>query len=361
LLTGTGAFATTDECWQHVESSTAGVAVITLRDAAMLTPAFFASLNEKLQLDPSVNATLPSDPLLPTSGGIPPGWLMTEDEIRGAFPPTLRDKVFDARSAIEEYKNSGEAVVEKIKMARGELYHAYSFAFIRQVQDGTDPNAELAFTAGLRNMYRLIGKPFPVESSVIRASLAPVPSGSSLSIECSSTSLIFRGIARDTTTLSIESLSVILDSAVVSYRVNLSTSAWASAPVIDIYIDMNNQRGAGLTNLLPGPAAFLVEENGWELAIRMDRYQIALYRAGRGGPVLMKTFRVGRPYQVDIPRTVFRGNPLAWWYQAVVMVRGSVGEPWNILDFLSPTSTQKQRIFAKPPLQLPAIQYQNPQ
>jgi hypothetical protein len=160
--------------------------------------------------------------------------------------------------------------------------------------------------------------------------------------------------------LSIEALTVRLDSAVVTYQLDMSSSDWTSSSVVDIYIDMNNQRGAGLTTLLPGPDAFLFEQDGWELAIRMERYQISLYRVGRNEPLLMRTFRVSRPYQVEIPRSLFRGNPLAWGYQAVAMARRPEAGGWLVLDFLSADAAQKARMLSKKPLQLPVYRNQNP-
>ncbi|MGA2090417.1 MAG: hypothetical protein ABSH12_03020 [Endomicrobiales bacterium] len=360
LITGSASGTTTDQYWNQVEASSASVAVIVLHGSSVLNPTFFSALNEKLMLDPSVVATVPSDRTLKKKIGLPAPVPLNNTTPRWMYPPALWQKVSEARTAIEVYKNSGQANVKNMEMARGELYHLYSYDFAHQIQEGTDPVFEQEFTAALHNIYHLIGKPFPAEEPSGANNLVPVPVGSSFAYEVKNNSLTIHNATHDIPKMNIESLTVTVDSTVVGYQVNVTSAAWSSSSIVDIYIDMNNQRGAGLTSFLPGPAAFLYEEDAWELAIRMERYQISLYRCGRREPILMKTFKTSRPYHIDIPRSLLRGNPLAWGYQAVVMARRPVGEQWEIFDFLSSSTVERHHIFSQTPLQLHVIRNRNP-
>jgi hypothetical protein len=154
--------------------------------------------------------------------------------------------------------------------------------------------------------------------------------------------------------LAVHSFSVTLTSGAVRYCVDAGPSLPPTPFWVDVYIDMNNQPGAGLRQLLSGPDAFLRPEDAWEFALRFDRYQVSLYRSGRLEPSLIRTFRLGRRYEVEIPRSILRGNPLRWGYQ-VVITQQQADAVWKITDFLCPESSLRQALMEKTPVQLPAL------
>jgi hypothetical protein len=158
----------------------------------------------------------------------------------------------------------------------------------------------------------------------------------------------------DNRPLAIENFTVALSSDTITYSITAGSGVPAGPFFVDIYLDLNNQRGAGLSQLLPGDNAFMQPEDAWEYALRIDRYQAALYRAGRAEPVLVRTFMVNRRYVIEIPRSVLRGNPLRWGYQVVTLSRQN-HTAWTIEDFLSGDPKTKAALLQQTPKTFPAI------
>ena len=270
--------------------------------------------------------------------------------------PLPWERVMLARQALDEYKNSGQANPRTMELAREELYHLYRYDTLRAVQTAEHTEAEQKFLAGVSNVYRLIGRSAPDESVVAAAAAGPLlTSGSTMRIDTRPDSVVFTVPAPGNRALSIRRFSVSITSATVTYIVDLSSAVLSGDFLIDVYMDLNNLRNAGLTRFLPGVEGFLQDENAWEYALRFDRYQASLYRVGRYEALLTKTFRISRRFEVSIPRDILRGTPLNWGYQVITLEKKNAASPWRVNDFLAQDAPTRSRLSQQSPLQLPAF------
>lgn len=360
LLAGGPGAVSAGACAQQVAASSDTVAVIALRGSAQLKQSYLAQLRTALRPSAYHTITVPNDTVFPAPLSALPEAVLPDAVPDGTLPADLWKIVAAARADIDTYARSGQASVRNLGMAREEVFHAYSVAYLRRVSDSDDPAERHGFTAGMRNIYRLIGMPFPAAGPAVREEAVLQAGETAFAVVRATDSLTIVNAAADGAGPRIERFSVRRERDRIVYEAAVSSAVWASPIVLDVYIDMNNQRGAGATAMLPGPGAYVPEEDGWEYAIRMERYQTTLYRAGRGMPLLVKTFKTMKPFSCEIPRTLLRGNPLGWRYQAVVAARVPDRAEWVIHDFLCTDAAQRRRMRGSRPLEMPLIDGRTP-
>jgi len=275
--------------------------------------------------------------------------------------PAVLYRISEARKAIEEYKNSGQAELKTLGALRDEIYALYRFDLLARLNENTQPEDEQLFMAHLNNVFMLLKRPVP---AVVSGQFDAWPGGGdargsaqSFVVTLSSTCLSITNGALSVSGGSpvlLSRFTISVTTEAIVYAVELKDNPPDVSPVVDIYIDLNNQRGAGLTNLLKGCNAFMAAQDAWEFAIRFEKGQALLYRSGRFEPSLVKKYPMRKQFfEVAIPRNVLRGNPLGWGYQAVALEPN--GSSLKIDDFLCADERLKEKIRVQATVQLPAF------
>lgn len=345
------------EFWQQISSREESLIVLRFDAENPLTPELLAAVAQNIAQSGSYLLLTPRD-LPPDLRATLPviGQWNSFDVAQWTARPAVWYKLALARKAIADYTNSGSADVRVLEMLRNEMYQLYRYEFLARVLSNADPETDRAFMVSLENIYRLMKTPVPSEiGETVDALPESVAAERTMpNIVTGPDSLAITNASFEGGPLSIANFNVALSSDTIIYTINLGSGTLVGPFYVDIYFDLNNQRGAGFTHLLPGPDAFMREEDGWEYALRIDRYQAALYRAGRVDPVLVRTFMVNRRYVIEIPRSVLRGNPLRWGYQVITMSRRN-HTVWTIDDFLSGDSKAKAALLKQNPKEFPAI------
>lgn len=359
LLAGSPGAAPAGACGKQVAASSDTVAVIALRGSSQLKPSYLSQLYNAMRVSANHAVSLPSDGVFMAHCAALPETALPVTVPDGTLPADLWKAVVAARADIETYARSGQASVRNLAMAREELFHAYSLEHLRRVSASDDPAARQGFTAGMRNIYRLIGMPFPEAGSAAQGEEVLQEKSSSFMVSRTTDSLVILNAEADGGGPHLAGFSVRLTRDHIVYEAAVTSAPWVAPMILDVYIDMNNQRGAGATALLSGLAAFVPDADGWEYAIRMERYQITLYRAGRGMPAIIKTFKTVKPFSCEIPRSLLRGTPLGWRYQALVAARAPDTTGWIIQDFLYTDAAQRRRIYRSNPLEIPLMDGRN--
>jgi hypothetical protein len=274
-----------------------------------------------------------------------------------------------ARIEIENYKNSGLAQAKTLEAARSEIYHLYASPLIMAPSQGNTQELEQEFQAALFNVYRLMGKSLPRNlsygelssdeffvSSATGQSPADQPFAGQYRVECSSYNFIYYNPPRSDSGPAIQRFSVrVYDDSIV-YTVAFTSVSATSGAHVDVYMDLNNIRGAGATMLLPPLSeGYLNPEDAWEFALQISRSNAVLYRAGRIQNSVVATFNTRRPFEVSLPRTVLRGNPLRWGYQAALVEPSRLQKgSFEISDFLVKNEAQREKVLKHKPTYLPA-------
>jgi hypothetical protein len=265
--------------------------------------------------------------------------------------PVVWQKLDTVRRAIEEYKNSGQAQLKTLGKLRDALYRLYDYELLTRLQSiPVKEEDEKQFQTGVSTIYHLLNYPQGEEPDY--AQTASSAAAVSVFEVASTTSSLTITNTPSSRPAFVEQFSMTLDQYKVYYAVRVSTPAVSGS--IDIYMDMNNQEGAGLMRLLPGLEAFMNTANAWEFALRIEKDRASLYRSGRFEPTLVATYTLRKPFEVEIPRTVLRGNPLFWGYQ-VVLSEKKGNARLAINDFLSQEDKSRQKMLANFPVQLNAI------
>lgn len=326
---------------------------------ALLTPEFVTELSVKLGeiTGRDTELSLPSAVVLKDSSAVS---AIQPSEIDSDLQPWLKipavwRRLQQARQDIEEYKNSGQAKIKTLEAAKDEIFNLYGFDLIRKLNDNPGGEQGERFVAGLSNIYRLIKKSMPPEMSEPLMQPATLEEEQQFQLVSSSSGALFYNSANLRGSGSISSFSITFSTKSVVYEVFLSTQSSVPNPVIDIYIDLNNIRGAGLTRFLPGAVAYMKPDDAWEFALRMDNNDLYLYRSGQITPSIIRKERLKKRYQAEIPRALLRGDPLKWGYQAVLYSRKSELAPPVIEDFLCPENIRREKLIQKNPVELPAL------
>ena len=251
--------------------------------------------------------------------------------------PEILVKLSRLRRDIEQYKNSGRAQLKTLDALRDDIYSLYRFDTLARVMDTEFGEDERRFRTAVRNAYHILRLPVP--SGDLPANNAPADNDGAVSVpfvESGHSSLVITNTNITGAGTPLKSFAVTVSTETVLYKVALSTGASKNDFVVDIYMDLNGKRGAGFSSFLPGVAASLRPEDAWEFALRLQKNEAILYRYGRAGPIPIRTFRTVVAGEINLPRTLLRGNPMLWAYQAIVLNSPSgATDTWLVKDFLS--------------------------
>jgi hypothetical protein len=132
--------------------------------------------------------------------------------------------------------------------------------------------------------------------------------------------------------------------------------------LVNLYIDINNRIGAGITQLLPEYNVYSIQENAWEYFLSLDYKSAKLNQIGRRNEY--KTIfvtntkcssekRDGMNYvkaSVNIPKEKLYGNFLNWSYLLVTILKQPSPEKEKTLpikDLILPSGSDEKEIFHK--------------
>lgn len=240
------------------------------------------------------------------------------------------------------------------------------------------------FQVGLANIYRLLNKPLPEDISKPLDYWPSFNGTSSFNVKATSHYLRFRNSRSKSGNVHIKRFSVLVEKENIKYSVILDSAAPVLPYRLDIYMDLNNKRGAGLKRLLYGMETFLNPDDAWEFALRIENDKAYLYRSGRIKPKLIQEIDIREePNTVYIPKKKLRGNPVKWGYQAILYAyveekkeeepkeaKNSQTEQekpeaaeieaekiytWKIDDFLCQEDKQRQKLLRRSIKYLPAL------
>jgi hypothetical protein len=264
------------------------------------------------------------------------------------------------REALENYKNSGQASVQRLDAAFSEITGALNANYFSSMGSTAQSPALIEerqhdFQATLLTVYRLIGQAPPDdlfqsttegETTVLRPSSTTtraeiLPDGREhITIEDAVGDAMGGPGAPDLVSLEVWSSSVS-----VQWSVTLASMTPVS---VDIYVDLNGQPNAGTPSFLPGRGYNTSPIDAWEYALALSGSTATLYRTqGMGAYAIVKTFPVtvdGNSLRVTVPAPIMRGSPRRWGYQALVMT-GDPSVKAVISDFIDPLEISQQDLW----------------
>lgn len=258
------------------------------------------------------------------------------------------------REAVEAYKNSGQASVQRLDLAFEEIYNAQNSNYFASIGNTAQSPAlaedrEHEFQATLLGVYRIIGQPPPED--LFNSSAAGLPAAaraSSTTVSAESfpdgrEHVLIQDAVGDALIPGgpdLESLEVWAATDSITWTVTLATMTPA---VIDIYIDLNHQPNAGTPSFLPGRHFVTSPLDAWEYAISLSGPVATLYQTqGMGTYGVAQTFPIvmeGARFQVTIPREMMRGSPKRWGYQVLVM------SGTTLSDFIDPLEISQKDLW----------------
>jgi hypothetical protein len=306
-----------------------------------------------LPSDPDLPAaSLPADNLWRRRTWLTPDWTLW---IGNPAKNAAWTSLLKTREALEAYKNSGTASVQRLDMAFEEIYTAENSNFFLSIGNEALPvnvaeDREHDFKATLSAVYRLINRPPPDD-------LFATPSlGEGL--HTSSTTFIAETLPDSTDHIHIEdaanddhgdghlpeppaahvpgsydlrSVDVVASSSTIQWTIGMTAlsnpplgSSRNPGPFLDIYIDLNHQSGVGTPTYLPGRGLSLEASDAWEYVLCLRGSSALLYRTHNGGTYeASATFPLAfdgpNNIRLSLPREVMRGSPKRWGYQVLVM------------------------------------------
>jgi len=346
-------FSGAEECWKWINSREEQFVVLAFDDSAPLSAGLLDGLAVYLRQSASVRAVTPEIILSKFKDKVPDAGDRAVDTDLTSWTrfPLVWYELSVIRKTVEKYKNSGAAKLETLEKLREQLYRLYGFRLLeRTVNNPSRENLDI-FQAGISDIYATLK--LPVDES-IRA-IPGLQKTRLFSMELSAQSLVIVNSQSARPGKNINEFAVTVTTNSVTYFVDLDTTVVRGPFIVDIYIDLNNQEGAGLTKLLPGLEGFLEVNDAWEYAIRIENDSASLYRAGRFEPVQIKQIKLQIPWELEIPRGVLRGNPLLWGYQVITAARHVKAQGYEINDFLSKDDETREKLFGVGVMQLPAV------
>jgi hypothetical protein len=258
------------------------------------------------------------------------------------------------RDALEKYKNSGQASVQRLDVAFEEIYGAQSSNYFSVFGSTTVSPAlveerQHEFQATLLAVYRVINQS-PPEDLFGTSQIAPAMGAHSSSTTVRAESLpdgrehiVIEDATGDPLVpggSDVKSLDVWASSDSLHWVVALST---VPPSAIDIYVDLNGQPNVGTPTFLTGRPFGPSPRDAWEYAISISGSVAVLFRtAGAGTYEPVQTFPMvveGSHYHVTIPRVMMRGNPRRWGYQVLVMNNGVLS------DFIDPLEISQKDLW----------------
>ena len=269
------------------------------------------------------------------------------------------DALRKTREAVERYKNSGQASVQRLDAAFDEVYGAQnSNYFISMGNTAQSPvlveERQHEFQATLLAAYRLIGQPPPddlFQSTAQRDAVAVRPSSTTIKAEAfpdGREHVLIRDAVGDAMggpgAPDLVSLEVWSSSSSVAWTVTLATPTPA---FVDIYVDLNGQPNVGTPFMLPGREFSTSPIDAWEYAIAIAGPTATLYRTqGMGTYAAVQTFPVvseGANLRVTIPAEIMRGSPRRWGYQVLVM--SGAATKAAVTDFIDPLEISQKDLW----------------
>jgi hypothetical protein len=295
------------------------------------------------------------------------------------------------REALEAYKNSGQASVQRLDLAFEEMFTAENANYLYALDNPAVPAAsaeerEHELQATLAGAYRLMNQTppddlFSIPTTAVSTGAAAggtLASFSHLTAD-GSEQVHVEDPAQDdhgdghlpdppgglpAGSYDLRSFDVAGSSTEVRFRIGMGTvkgsslgSPGNSGPLIDVYIDQNREPNIGTLPLLPGRRLNASVTDAWEYAVSLYKTQAVVYRT-KGGAAFEEAGRF--PIQLNqggiewsIPRTLLRGSPRRWGYQVLIMAYDTAstvepplpyraaGAPEStvpVYDFLDPSS-----------------------
>jgi hypothetical protein len=258
------------------------------------------------------------------------------------------------REALEKYKNSGQASVQRLDIAFENIYTAQNSNYFAAAGN-TSLSPDLVeerdheFQATLMAVYRVIGQSPPEDL------FAPATVGLLSGLRTSSTTVRAESFPDGREHVAIE--DAVGDALVPGGGDLKSLDVWAAtdsvhwivtlasptASSIEIYVDLNGQPNAGTPTFLGGSPYGTSPIDAWEFAIAMAGTTATLYRTESTGTYgVVQVFPLiveGSRFHVDIPRDLMRGNPRRWGYQVLVK------DGTNLSDFIDPLEISQKDLW----------------
>jgi len=311
---------------------------------------------------------LPSDPGIepqPLGAGI--AWksrTWEQADLSSWIGPPAKNAGWDAlrktREALEAYKNSGQASVQRLDAAFGEIYGAQNSNYFASMGNTAQSPAlveerQHEFQATLLAVYRLIGRQPPEDL------FQPTAAGEENRVRPSSTTTRAEVLPDGREHIVIEdavgdalggpgapdlvSLEVWSSTVSVQWIITLASMTPAT---VDIYVDMNGQPNAGTPYFLPGRGYTTSPIDAWEYALALSEATATLYRTqGMGTYAAVQTFPVvteGARLRVTVPAELMHGSPRRWGYQVLVMT-GSPATKLTVSDFIDPLEISQKDLW----------------
>lgn len=262
-------------------------------------------------------------------------------ELTENIPQEVLLKIAAASKEIDEQKEKGDNE-QLVSLIYGELTNMYSYDIINGILNNNKFSKKL-FDISYDNIFKLCGKDSSDMDKIIQKNLKNTDSYENNNKKADE--YIFKEdnygykIINDNI---IKSFGIYKNSQSVKFNINYDTN---EADSLYIYIDMNNISYAGNQKLLQN-LGFFVPENCWEYVIEINDKNFTIYRF-----IVDKTNKVAELEKesqntIEVPITIFRGNPYNWNYQ-VVAVKDN-----NIADFLETSKIKKEKVFKSKPLLL---------
>jgi hypothetical protein len=320
----------------------------------------FAGWVQELDRTPNV-ALLPSDPDLP-SHPLPAdtGWLRrtwtTRDWTNWIGQPRKNlgwEWLRQTREALERYKNSGQASVQRLDMAFEQIYAAENANYFAALGNETLPpqaaeDREHELQATLSAVYKLMGEKMP---DALFAQL-PAAAGPARALASASVSEVLpdgtehvaledpagddHGDGRlpdppgglPAGSYDLRRFEVFASSSNYRFVVTLGAfnglgRARKPGPLLDVYIDQNHQPNIGTSAFLPGRGFQASVTDAWEYAMTLAGDQARIYRTtGSGTFELAYVSHIaaqGAGMEWTVPQALLRGSPRRWSYQVLVM------------------------------------------
>ncbi len=349
-------FSGAAECWKWINSRPEQFVVIDLGDTNGLDGDFMNELAVYIRQSSSVRTVTPEIVLSKYKDKVQDlGDKPVESDVNSLTRlPLVWYELGVVRKTIENYKNSGSAKLETLEKLREQLYPLYSYKLIESLKKSPSKENVEAFQKKVSAIYAILN--LPVDASIM--SLPSIQQLRPFSLELSTQSLVVINSESTRPTKNITQFVVTVTTDTVTYFVDLDTSVPHGPLIVDIYMDLNNQVGAGLTKLLPGLDCFLEEADAWEYALRIDKDKALLYRAGRFDPVMIKQFNMQMPWELEIPRSMLRGNPLLWGYQVITATARDKTPGYDVNDFIAKDDDTRKWLLGITAPQLPAVRAQ---
>lgn len=256
------------------------------------------------------------------------------------IPQEILLKIAKASEEIDEQKEK-EDNEQLVSLLHGELTNMYSYNIINGILNNNKFSKKL-FDISYENIFKLCGKDSSDANKLIQKNLKNTTSYDN---NKQTDEYVFKednAGYKITNENIIKSFGVYKNSQAVKFNIDYNAN---EVDCLYIYIDMNNISYAGNQNLLQN-SGFFVPENCWEYVIEINDKNFKIYRF-----IVDKVNKIAEldkdtQSSLQVPITIFRGNPYNWSYQ-VVAVKDN-----NVVDFLETTKIKKEKVFKSKPLLL---------